>query len=700
MSDIIHLLPDSVANQIAAGEVIQRPASIIKELVENSLDAGATHIHVVVEDAGKSLVQVIDNGCGMSTTDARLAFERHATSKIRQATDLFSLTTMGFRGEALPSIAAVAQVELRTRMADSELGTCITIDGSKVTGQSPVQCPVGANFAVRNLFFNIPARRKFLKSNQTELTNILTEFERIALAHPATAFTLHSGQTVMMDLPTGNFRQRIVGIFGAKTDKSLVPIEVETTLAHIHGFVGMPHAARKKNAHQFLFVNGRFMRHPYFAKAILSAYDKLIPEGQQVPFFINFEVDPSRIDVNIHPTKTEIKFEDDNAIFQILMASVRESLGKYGAVPAIDFNANDRMELPLFNEQPQQEFAAPPKVHLNPSFNPFEPSSFSQPSAESTESPSSPDGSNEVLASSLDLGSTSSNTPAQHHNGSAPTGQLGTNRVTSSIDWESVYDSTLNHTLNQDSEILTSSLNGNPSESPATASAGEQTELLTSSIGPATEQPAEEASSSPALFKEHADDKAGDAWKCPSDELLQYRGRYIVCPMDNGLALVDQHRAHIRILYEKYMRQMEQHQSASQRLLFPEMLEVSPSESVVMESLIPQLQQTGFDISPLGNGSFSIMATPTGTEGLDPTGLLRSILDDAVSGQAKAQASVTHIIAHGLARKVAIPIGQVLSIKEMGQLLNQLFSTSTPNFTPNGAPTLVILPKEQIEGWF
>lgn len=699
MSDIIHLLPDSVANQIAAGEVIQRPASIIKELVENSLDAGATHIQVVVEDAGKSLVQVIDNGCGMSTTDARLAFERHATSKIRQATDLFSLTTMGFRGEALPSIAAVAQVELRTRMADSELGTSITIDGSKVTGQNPVQCPVGANFAVRNLFFNIPARRKFLKSNQTELTNILTEFERIALAHPATAFTLHSGQTMMMDLPAGNFRQRIVGIFGAKTDKSLVPIEVETTLAHIHGFVGMPHAARKKNAHQFLFVNGRFMRHPYFAKAILSAYDKLIPEGQQVPFFINFEVDPSRIDVNIHPTKTEIKFEDDNAIFQILLASVRESLGKYGAVPAIDFNANDRMELPLFNEQPVQEFAAPPKVHLNPAFNPFEPSTFSQPSDEETETKASQNSSTEVMASSLGMGSTDSKVPAQHHNVSSAFGTSGSNRMTSSIDWESVYDSTLKSSLNPDAEILSSSLNGSPSESASSVPSSELAELQHSTISPSAQGNAEGSPSSPTLFEEDKS-QTKDAWKCPSEELLQYCGRYIVCPMDNGLTLVDQHRAHIRVLYEKYMKQMERHQSASQRLLFPEMLEVSPSESIVMENLIPQLQQTGFDISPLGNGSFSIMATPSGTEGLSPTSLLRSILDDAVSGQTKAQESVTHIIAHGLARKVAIPVGQVLSTKEMAQLLNQLFNTSTPNFTPSGAPTLIILPKEQIDGWF
>ena len=373
MSDIIHLLPDSVANQIAAGEVIQRPASMIKELVENALDAGATHIQVVVEDAGKTLVQVIDNGCGMSETDARMAFERHATSKIQQATDLFALRTMGFRGEALASIAAVAQVELRTRQKGQDLGTCINIEGSKVTKQELVSCPVGANFAVRNLFFNIPARRKFLKSNQTELSNIMAEFERIALAHPDVAFTLQSGSSIALDLVGGNFRQRIVGIFGRRIDKQLVPIEVKTTLANISGFVGMPTAARRKNAHQYLFVNGRFMRHPYFAKAILTAYERLIPEGQQVPFFIKFEVDPARIDVNIHPTKTEIKFEDDSAIFQILLAAVRESLGKYGAVPAIDFNTEARPDIPTFNATGGESVnIAPPQIHINTSFNPFD----------------------------------------------------------------------------------------------------------------------------------------------------------------------------------------------------------------------------------------------------------------------------------------------------------------------------------------
>ena len=369
MSDIIHLLPDSVANQIAAGEVVQRPSSVIKELVENSIDAGATQVQVIVEDAGKSLVQVIDNGKGMSETDARLAFERHATSKISEAKDLFALRTMGFRGEALASIAAVAQVELRTRAADKDLGVSIIIEGSRVVDQQPVNCPVGANFAVKNLFFNIPARRKFLKSNQTELSNILTEFERIALAHPETSFSLHSGGAAMMNLPTGNFKQRILGVFGKRLEAKLIPVEVKTTLINISGFVGVPSASRRKNAQQFFFVNGRYMRHPYFAKAVQTAYERLIPDGEQVPFFLNLEVAPEKIDVNIHPTKTEIKFEDETPIWQILLAAVREALGKHGVVPSLEFNTEGRPDIPVFT--PGGNDVPAPQIDVNPDYNPF-----------------------------------------------------------------------------------------------------------------------------------------------------------------------------------------------------------------------------------------------------------------------------------------------------------------------------------------
>ena len=322
MSDIIHLLPDSVANQIAAGEVIQRPASVIKELVENAVDASATRIDVVVEDAGKTSIQVVDNGKGMSETDARLSFERHATSKIRKADDLFALRTMGFRGEALASIAAVAQVELRTRQAGSELGTCVNIEGSQLVGQEPVSCAPGSNFLIRNLFFNVPARRKFLKSNQTELSNILQEFERVALVHEDIAFSLTQNGSVVLSLPKSTLRQRIINIFGKKLNEQLLAVDVETSLVRLSGFVGKPDSARKKGTHQYFFVNGRYMRHPYFHKAVMEAFEQLIPVGEQVSYFLYFEVDPANIDVNIHPTKTEIKFENELAIWQIIVAAV------------------------------------------------------------------------------------------------------------------------------------------------------------------------------------------------------------------------------------------------------------------------------------------------------------------------------------------------------------------------------------------
>lgn len=633
MPDIIHLLPDSVANQIAAGEVIQRPASVVKELVENALDAGASHIQIIIENAGKTLIQVVDDGKGMSATDARLAFERHATSKITVANDLFSLRTMGFRGEALPSIAAVAQVELRTRTSADEIGTCINIEGSKVTGQEPTSCPAGANFSVRNLFFNIPARRKFLKSNQTELTNIVSELERIALPHPEVAFTLHNEGNVMLELPAGNFRQRIISLFGRKTDSQIVPIEADTTLVRISGFVGMPAAARRKNAHQFLFANGRFMRHPYFAKAIQTAYERLIPEGQQVPFFICFDVDPARIDVNIHPTKTEIKFEDDNAIFQILLAAVREALGKFGAVPAIDFDVENRPDIPFF-KQGNKQSAQPPQIHINSSFNPFAP-----PSGQSEEQPTE----EERFPSAANLPSFPPKT------GTAPTG------------WQNAYN-TLYHKENGTSEYA------EPLHFPQART-----------------------------LYDNLDDKERQAWQMSTgQEFLQYQGRFIITPLASGLGIIDQHRAHIRILYEQYMRQLQAHNAPSQRLLFPEILTVSAAESIKLEHILPQLQQVGFEISPLGTGSFSILGTPAEAEGINPTQLVSSILADAMTGQANATDTVGHIIALALARKVAMPIGQALTNEEMAHLVEQLFTCSTPNLTPDGATTLTLINPENM----
>ena len=653
MSDIIQLLPDSVANQIAAGEVIQRPASIIKELVENSLDAGASHIQVVVEDAGKTLVQVIDNGSGMSATDARLSFERHATSKIKKATDLFALRTMGFRGEALASIAAVAQVELRTRKEGEELGTSICIEGSKLVSQEAISCPIGANFAVKNLFFNIPARRKFLKSNQTELTNILTEFERIALAHPEVKFTIHSAQSVLMDLPQGNFRQRIVSIFGRKIDAQLVPIHTDTTLAKIKGFVGTPTASKKKNAHQYMFVNGRYMRHPYFAKAIQTAYDRLIPEGQQVPFFINFEVDPARIDVNIHPTKTEIKFEDDSAIFQILLASVREALGKSGAIPALDFDVEGRPDIPPMRFEGESDIT-PPQIHINTSFNPF-----------ATENPFTTENADRHVGKNASKGNYQGNStfdssfersgrPAVSHN---------------ATNWQQVYDEakkSSNHLFPDDDTLLSTQADNKEQES--------DTPLF--DVLPSAEQ----ASVTSTL----------------TNEFLQYHGRYIVTPLNAGLALIDQHRAHTRIIYERLMRQLKTQQAPSQRLLFPEMLTVPLSEAIVLEEIMPQFQHVGFDISPLGQGSFSILAMPLGAEGMKPAELVGSILADAVTGEAQAADTVAHLIAASLAQKIAMPVGQVLCNEDMKELTEQLFTCQTPQLTPNGLPTIIMLNPENM----
>lgn len=360
MSDVIRLLPDSVANQIAAGEVIQRPASVVKELVENAIDAGALHIDVSVTDAGRTCIRVIDDGKGMSETDARMAFERHATSKIREASDLFSLHTMGFRGEALASIAAVAQVELRTCQQDGTLGTLLEISGSKVENQEAVACPKGSDFSVKNLFFNVPARRKFLKSNQTELSNILTEFERVALVNPEVSFTLLHNGTEMLNLPAMGLRQRIMGVFGKKLNQELLSLDVKTTMAHVHGFIGKPEASRKKGARQFFFVNGRYMRHPYFHKAVADAYVNLIPVGEQVSYFIYFDVDPANIDVNIHPTKTEIKFENEQALWQILSAAVKETLGRFNEVPSIDFDVDGMPDIPPLSTAPYT--AAPASI--------------------------------------------------------------------------------------------------------------------------------------------------------------------------------------------------------------------------------------------------------------------------------------------------------------------------------------------------
>ena len=369
MSDVIKLLPDSVANQIAAGEVIQRPASVVKELMENSVDAGGTNITVIIKDSGKTLIQVIDDGAGMSETDARLSFERHATSKITTAQDLFAITTKGFRGEALASIAAVAMVELKTRKEENETGILVIISGSKVETQEPCSCPAGSSFSVKNLFFNIPARRKFLKSDNTEIRHIINEFQKIVLAHPDIRFSLNHNDTEIYNLPAGNIRQRIIGVFGKQINQDLITLETETSLISIKGFIGKPENARRTYGEQFFFVNNRFMKHPYFHKAVVEAYQNILPVEAIPSYFIFMEADPASIDINIHPTKTEIKFEDERAIWQILMASVREALGRFNIVPSLDFDNEALIDIPVLSSS--SRIPEPPGIEINPQYNPF-----------------------------------------------------------------------------------------------------------------------------------------------------------------------------------------------------------------------------------------------------------------------------------------------------------------------------------------
>ncbi len=614
MSDIIQLLPDAVANQIAAGEVIQRPASVIKELVENAVDAGATTINVIVVDAGRTSIQVIDDGKGMSPTDARLAFERHATSKIRAAEDLFALTTMGFRGEALPSVCSVSQVTLKTRTEDDELGTMLTLAGGKVMSQEPCSCGVGANFLVENLFYNVPARRKFLKSNSTELNNILTAFERIALVNPQIAFTLHSNGVEVFNLSRTNIRQRIVDVFGKRFNQELIPVKVETTLCSLSGFVGKPETARKKGAHQYFFVNDRYMKHPYFHKAVQQAYDRLVPTGEQVPYFLYFKVDPHDIDVNIHPTKTEIKFDNEQSIWQIVLAAVREAVGKYNNIPSIEFDTDGMPEIPVFNAGKTSNTV--PATNINPQYNPFK---------------------------------------SPHQSNAAPR------------DWQRLYEG-----------VSPTS----PSQSPTQENISQPDDsLFTSSVG--TDNA---ASSSPA-------DSVIDE-KSPTH--YQYKGQLIMTAVKSGLMIVDQHRAHVRILYERYLHMIRDHRFCSQTVLFPEVIRLSAPEEVVLEGIMDDLTAIGFSVTCLGGGDYTVSGVPGGMEGVASTELLRDIIAGAAETPASVKDQLYSSLALSMARKTAIPAGQVLSNEEMETVVNNLFSCSNYNYTPDGKLVMSIIQQRDL----
>lgn len=625
MSDIIRLLPDSVANQIAAGEVIQRPASVIKELVENAIDAGAQHIDVLVTDAGKSSIQVIDDGKGMSETDARLSFERHATSKIREAADLFALRTMGFRGEALASIAAVAQVELRTCVEGEELGTKLVIAGSKVESQEAISCPKGSNFCVKNLFFNVPARRKFLKSNQTELSNILTEFERIALVNPNVSFTLYHNDAELFNLPAIQLRQRIMGVFGKKINQDLLSLDVDTTMVRVSGFVARPESARKKGARQYFFVNGRYMRHPYFHKAIMDAYEHLIPVGEQVSYFIYFDVDPGNIDVNIHPTKTEIKFENEQAIWQILAAAVKETLGKFNAVPSIDFDTEGMPDIPAFESSPYAGIQ-PPKTTYNPDYNPF---------------------------------NTSAVPPSSYS--SKP-----------SRDWEQLYEGLEHHSSAQHIQ----------------KSYPDDGDYFTAA---SMEQPV-----TPTLYDHSEEAAMGEK----SSQHYQFKGRFILTSVKSGLMIIDQQRAHIRILYDQYLEQITRRQGASQGMLFPDIVQFPVSEVPVLQEIMEDLSYLGFELTDLGGGSYAINGIPSGIEGLNPVELIQSIVHTAMEKGGKVKEEVQSNLALTLAKAAAIVPGQVLTNEEMNGLVDGLFAVATPNYTPDGKTVLSVLQEDELEKLF
>ena len=597
MSDIIHLLSDTIANQIAAGEVIQRPASVVKELMENSIDAGASTIQLILKDAGRTLIQVVDDGKGMSETDARMAFERHATSKITTADDLFSLRTMGFRGEALASIAAVAQVELKTARPDDQQGTLLLISASQLEKQQAIATNPGSIFSVKNLFFNVPARRKFLKSNETELKNILTEFERIVLVNPQIAFDLRHNDTEIMNLPVSNLKQRILNVFGKKLETQLLSVHAETSLVSVTGFVGTPNSSKKRGNLQYFFANNRYMRHPYFHKAVMQAFEPFIPAGEMPNYFLYLTVNPDSIDVNIHPTKTEIKFENEQAIWMIISAAVKEAIGKANAIPSLEFNQDDAIDMPVYSQRTTSTEA--PKINLNTNYNPFK----------------------------------NSERPFDYHSKPA-------------LHWEKLYHE--------------------DSSSEKTAPASTPSEML--------------IEEKKAIFP--------------------YKGKYLLTPLKSGLSIIDQHRAHIRILFDEYMQRMQQKQGVSQGSLFPEIISFTPAQATILPFLLDDLAAMGFDLSDLGNNSYSINGIPAGLEQADFFDILQDMTDKVLETGCEVKEEITETLALTLAKKAAIPYGKILSEEEAAGLIAGLFASSSPNYTPDGKPIIVVFSDDELQKKF
>jgi DNA mismatch repair protein MutL len=659
MSDLIQILPDSVANQIAAGEVVQRPASVVKELIENAIDAGAGSIKINLKDAGKTLIQVIDNGCGMSVTDARLAFERHATSKIRKAGDLFGIRTMGFRGEALASIAAIANVELKTKRTEDELGTHIVIDGSELVSQEASACSDGSNFIVKNLFFNVPARRKFLKANSTELRNIITEFHRIVLSHPDIAFTLIHNDSEVYNLPASHIRQRIINVFGKSMNSRLISIKTDTSIVNLTGFIGKPKNAKKNTGEQFFFVNNRFMRHPYFYKAVIQAYDKILPPETIPPYFIFFEVDPKIIDINIHPTKTEIKFEDERAIYQIIQASIREALGKFNIVPSIDFDEDTSLEIPVADENTEVEA---PMIKVNPEFNPFDAeSNFNPFDAEKNYNPF------EQSANSIE-----SNPFFQEFKAKTP--EPSTSRAPKKQvpdDWEKLYE---DKSIPEEETV----------EKQPVIDRENIPDYFQAPEMPTPQQAKLQAADQPQKTK----------------NFFQLKNKYILTPIRSGLMIIDQRKAHERILFEKFMNSLDNHQGIAQQTLFPQTIELNASDYTLLQVILEDVKALGFDIREFGKKTFVINGTPADIQNCDPKELLENLLANYKTNQLDVKLKVRENLAKSLAKASAVNYGKSLTNEEMSSIIDQLFACNVPNFTPDGKPVISVLETQELENRF
>ena len=608
MSDIINLLPDSVANQIAAGEVIQRPASVVKELLENAIDAGADNLSLKVVDAGKTLIQVSDNGCGMSETDARMSFERHATSKIKQANDLFAIRTLGFRGEALASIAAVADVTLKTKRTEDEMGSSIHISGSKIISQEATGTTNGSTFTVKNLFFNIPARRKFLKANATELRHIINEFQRVALTNPDVRFVFEHNNSELYNLPISNVRQRIIQLFGKSLNQNLVDIKVDTTIVKIRGYIGKPECAKKTMGDQFFFINNRYMRHSYFHKAVMTAYEKLIPGDAYPSYFIYFDTDPETIDINIHPTKTEIKFEDERSIFQILLAGTKEALGKFNLIPTLDFDNEVAIEIPVMRKD--TEFSAP-SIDVNPNFNPFE-------------------------------------KEARSRSGYAGKSDYEKNNLKN---WDLLYQGMEKNEEN--TSLFVNNENSNQSKN-------------------------EESINSSVRF-------------------FQLKNKYILTQVKSGLMVIDQKRAHERILFEQYLESLANRVGVAQESLFPQTMELSLANYTLIQEILEDINQMGFDIRDLGNNTIAVNGYPADLVNTSPMDLIEVFLENYKNTDHKIKDEVSERIACAMAKAAAIDTGKSLGQEEMAELFDKLFACAQPNYTLTGNPIINIVPIEEFE---